>query len=215
MLRSKIALIENNPEAVSLYKSTFREKYNIFEFTSTDSFVELIEREKINPFELLIISETCKGKKSPVELIKWCKIQNLSCNFIFTAESFKKEELYVLHNLEVLKIFESPINYDLIHKVVQDFLYRQHLQYIIKDTEIVCLKIAQHTDFIINVLNEFVPNKELNQLYNSQFPNEGLAMDFKSHLQSLEEHLYTNIKMRDILLKQNNLDITQYENSLL
>lgn len=215
MLRSKIALIENNPEAVSWYKSSFREKYNIIEFTSTDSYIELIEREKVNPFDLLIISQISKGKKSPIELIQWCKSRNLSCNFIFTSECLKKEELLALHNLKALKIFESPINYDSVHNVVQDFLYQQHLQSIVKDTEMICLKIAQHTDFIINVLDEYVPNRSLNQLYNEQFPNQTVAMDFKSQIQSLEEHLYTNIKMRDILLKQNNLDTTQYENSLL
>lgn len=215
MLKATIALINSDPEAVSLYKSTFREKYNIFEFTNTDTYIELIEREKRNPFELLIISHESGGLKTPLEMIKWSKKRNLGCAFIFTAENLKKEELLILHNHEALKIFESPLNFDLIHKTVQDFLYRQHLQNVVTDTEMVCLKITQHTDFIINVLNEYVPNKELNQLYNEQFPNEGIAVDFKSHLQSLEEHLYTNIKMRDILLKQNNLDIIQYENSLL
>ena len=194
--------------------SSFKEKYDIFEFSTTDSYLNLLEKEKVNSFSILIIDCKINSNKSALDLLKICYQKNIKCDFIVIFENFNQEEILAFHNLGAVKLYSKPVSLDILNTNLQDFFYQQHLKNLNQETETICLKIALHTDFFINVLNEFISNKELNQFYKDQFPNEDTTLDFKTKIQSLEEHLYTNIKMRDILLKQNTISFSTHEKLL-
>lgn len=214
MLKPKIALIDSDFMSVLLASNNFNQKYEIFDFSSCDTYYNFLTLEKENPFNLLIINIKTKGQLNALHMLDLCKIQQVDCSFIAISDGFTADEALRAHNLGAFKILNTKDNINAVSVAIEQHIYSQYVSYLKSETAEISLKVSENTGFLVKVLNEFISNRELNDYFLKQFPQTKIS-DYKSYLINLEKDLSYNLKIQEILLRTDTLKEKSSENLVL
>jgi DNA-binding response OmpR family regulator len=203
-LKPNIAIIDDEVDLVETYKDLLSNKYNVTEFYDADSYLNYIAKYDVNPFEAIVSDYSLGTSTTGLDMIEKAIASNKHTAFILMSGFLDKETTLRAHNMGAHRILPKPIRIEALDHEVQNLIYEYQIEKIRKETKDLTLKLKELCSIFDVFLEQHFSKSQIDEFFMRVISAEDNSKDisFRQYVINIEEKLYRNIKMDEILNRQ-------------
>lgn len=202
MLKPSIAMIDDEFDLVDSYKELLSPKYNVTEFYSAEDYLKFIDTSKDNPFEV-IITDYRLGQLTGLDMVEKAQSLQKHTAFILMSGYLDKETTLRAHNIGAHRILEKPVKIDILDKEINELIYEFQIEKIRKQTKTLTLQLKELCSIFDVFLEQHFSKNQIDEFFMTVLnPDQSREVSFRQYVSNIEEQLYRNMKMEEILLRQ-------------
>ena len=213
-LKPNIAMIDDEYDLLDTYKELLGSKYNVTEFYTADSYLNFIDKNKTNPFEVVITDYNLGPGQNGLDMLEQASRSSKSSAFILMSGYLDKESTLRAHNMGAHRILPKPIRIEALEHEIQNLIYEFQVEKIRKETEELTLKLKELCSIFDVFLEQHFSKTQIDEFFMRILNPDSLdkSISFRSYVLNIEEKLYRNMKMDEILMRQINIKKKVVEN---
>ena len=203
-LKPNIAMIDDEFDLVDTYKDLLSSKYNVTEFYDADSYLNYISKYETNPFEVIITDYSLGSGSTGLDMIEKANSFNKPVAFILMSGFLDKETTLRAHNMGAHRILPKPIRIEALDHEIQNLIYEFQIEKIRQETKELTLKLKELCSIFDVFLEQHFSKTQVDEFFmRIVSPNETNSdISFRDYVINIEEKLYRNMKMDEILNRQ-------------
>jgi DNA-binding response OmpR family regulator len=203
-LKPNIAIIDDEVDLVETYKDLLSNKYNVTEFYDAESYLNYIAKYDVNPFEAIVSDYSLGASSTGLDMIEKANASNKPTAFILMSGFLDKETTLRAHNMGAHRILPKPIRIESLDHEVQNLIYEYQIEKIRKETKELTLKLKELCSIFDVFLEQHFSKSQIDEFFMRVISAEDNSKDisFRQYVINIEEKLYRNIKMDEILNRQ-------------
>ncbi len=213
-LKPNIAMIDDEYDLLDTYKELLGSKYNVTEFYTADSYLNFIDKNKTNPFEVVITDYNLGPGQNGLDMLEQASRSSKSSAFILMSGYLDKESTLRAHNMGAHRILPKPIRIEALEHEIQNLIYEFQVEKIRKETKELTLKLKELCSIFDVFLEQHFSKTQIDEFFMRILNPDSLdkSISFRSYVLNIEEKLYRNMKMDEILMRQINIKKKVVEN---
>lgn len=202
MNKPRVALVDDEVDVLETFKSILEPKYIVETFLSASDYLNYIQSDNKNAFDLLIVDYNLGATKG-LKLIQQTIELKKHCPFILLSGYLDKETTLQAHNLGAFKILEKPTPIPMLENHIKDFFFELEINRIREENKALTLKLRELCSIFDVFLEQYASKMEIDEFFMrvSLSSNTEKSVSFRDYVRSLESHLQRNMKKEDILSK--------------
>lgn len=203
MGKPQVAIVDDEHDIIDSYKDFLESKYDVTSFINADKYLSFIAKHEKNPFEL-VITDFSMGDIDGLEMIQRSKQMNKSCPFILISGFLNTNNSILAHDYGAYKILTKPIDPNNLELQVQNLIYQNQINKIRDENKGLTLKLKELCSIFDVFLGQFASEKQIEEFFNKMYRTDDntKTMHFREYLKNIDDHVYRNTKMEDILARQ-------------
>ena len=213
-LKPNIAMIDDEYDLLDTYKELLGSKYNVTEFYTADSYLNFIDKNKTNPFEVVITDYNLGAGQNGLDMLEQASRSSKNSAFILMSGYLDKESTLRAHNMGAHRILPKPIRIEALEHEIQNLIYEFQVEKIRKETKELTLKLKELCSIFDVFLEQHFSKTQIDEFFMRILNPDSLdkSISFRSYVLNIEEKLYRNMKMDEILMRQINIKKKVVEN---
>ncbi len=203
-IKPNIAMIDDEYDLIDTYKDLLSAKYNVTEFYDADSYLGYIQKYEQNPFEVVITDYSLGSGSNGLDMIEKANNLNKNAAFILMSGYLDKETTLRAHNMGAHRILPKPIRIEELEHQIQNLIYEYQIEKIRKETKELTLKLKELCSIFDVFLEQHFSKTQIDEFFMRVIsPDEqNKNISFREYVVNIEEKLYRNMKMDEILMRQ-------------
>lgn len=203
-LKPNIAMIDDEYDLIDTYKELLGAKYNVTEFYDADSYLKYLEKFDANPFEVVISDYSLGAGANGLDMLEKANSLNKHAAFILMSGYLDKESTLRAHNMGAHRILPKPIRIETLEAEIQNLIYEFQIEKIRKETRELTLKLKELCSIFDVFLEQHFSKTQIDEFFMRVInPDQNdKNVSFRNYVLNIEEKLYRNMKMDEILMKQ-------------
>ncbi len=213
-LKPNIAMIDDEYDLLDTYKELLGSKYNVTEFYTADSYLSFIDKNKTNPFEVVITDYNLGAGQNGLDMLEQASRSSKNSAFILMSGYLDKESTLRAHNMGAHRILPKPIRIEALEHEIQNLIYEFQVEKIRKETKELTLKLKELCSIFDVFLEQHFSKTQIDEFFMRVLNPDSLdkSISFRNYVLNIEEKLYRNMKMDEILMRQINIKKKVVEN---
>jgi response regulator RpfG family c-di-GMP phosphodiesterase len=205
-LKPNIAMIDDNYDLIDTYKDLLESKYNVTEFYTAESYLQYLDQKEINPFEVVVTDYNLGAGQNGLDMIEKASRTSKSSAFILMSGYLDKESTLRAHNMGAHRILQKPIRIEALESEIQNLIYEFQVEKIRKETKSLTLQLKELCSIFDVFLEQHFSKTQIDDFFMRVLSPESTDknISFRNYVLNIEEQLYRNMKMDEILMRQIN-----------
>jgi DNA-binding NtrC family response regulator len=209
-IKPQIAMIDDEFDIIDTYKELLSSKYDITEFYSAETYLDYLDKLTTNPFEVVITDYSLGAGANGLDMLEKAKSASKHAAFILMSGFLDKESTLRAHNMGAHRILPKPIRIDMLEGEIQTLIYEFQIEKIRKETKELTLKLKELCSIFDVFLEQPFSKTEVDEFFMRVISpdQEDKNISFRNYVLNIEEKLYRNIKMDEVLTRQMNKKVS-------
>jgi len=202
-IKPHIAMIDDEFDIIDTYKDLLSDKYNITEFYSAAEYLAHLEKNEKNPFEL-IVTDYRLGAVTGLDMVEKAQSLNKHTAFILMSGHLDKETTLRAHNIGAHRILEKPIRVESLDHEIKNLIYEFQIERIRAETRKLTLQMKELCSIFDVFLEQHFSKIQIDEFFMRVLNPDKFDknISFREYVLNIEEKLYRNMQMEDILTRQ-------------
>lgn len=203
-IKPQIAMIDDEYDLLDTYKELLSSKYSVTEFHDAKSYLSFLSQKETNPFEVVITDYSLGAGDNGLEMLEKASRLSKSTSFILMSGYLDKDSTLRAHNMGAHRILPKPIRVEALEHEIQSLIYEFQIEKIRKENKELTLKLKELCSIFDVFLEQHFSRTQVDEFFmrvlNPDSTNKDIS--FRDYVVNIEDKLYRNIKMDEILMRQ-------------